>query len=105
MAENCCGGSTLASDIWQRTLATVPSSNSSDPHGTTADNLWDFSSWVPAGMVINLGTNDQVNHRPSLIPVFNMTYLSLIVDTAAAYTKNGQPAPHFFLAVGPMSSS
>ena len=33
MAENCCGGDTLASDVWRRTLATV-GSDSGDPHGT-----------------------------------------------------------------------
>jgi hypothetical protein len=38
MVENCCGGDTLMSDIWRRTLATVPSGNASDPHGTTPEN-------------------------------------------------------------------
>lgn len=33
MVENCCGGQTLASDIWKRTLATVVSPNASDFHG------------------------------------------------------------------------
>ena len=42
MVANCCGGSTLASDVWTRTLATVGSANASDPHGTTPENLWDF---------------------------------------------------------------
>jgi hypothetical protein len=38
MVANCCGGSTLGSDVWLRTLASVGSTNTSDPHGTTAAN-------------------------------------------------------------------
>lgn len=38
MAENCCGGDTLASDVYLRTLATVNSDDPSDVHGTTAEN-------------------------------------------------------------------
>ena len=45
MVRNCCGGATLGSDMWTRTLATVGSANASDQHGTTAANEWDFSSW------------------------------------------------------------
>ena len=56
MVENCCGGTTLASDVWRRTLATVVSPNATDPHGTAPENIWDFSSWVPDAVVINLGT-------------------------------------------------
>jgi hypothetical protein len=60
MVRNCCGGSTLASDVWTRTLATVQSDNTSDPHGTTAENMWDFSKWTADAVVINLGTNDHL---------------------------------------------
>jgi hypothetical protein len=55
MVMNCCGGDTLASDVWKRTLATVPSDSPADPHGTRKDNEWDFSSWTPDAVVINLG--------------------------------------------------
>lgn len=105
MAENCCGGATLASDVWLRTLATVVSHNASDPHGTPAGNLWDFSSWVPDGVVVNLGTNDNLNGRPGLVPEYNATYKKLVLDAAEAYTRHGAKAPHFFLAVGPMSDA
>jgi hypothetical protein len=60
MVANCCGGSTLGSDVWTRTLATVGSTNTSDPHGTTAENTWDFSKWIADAVVINLGTNDHL---------------------------------------------
>jgi hypothetical protein len=60
MVANCCGGSTLGPDVWTRTLATVGSTNTSDPHGTTAENTWDFSKWTADAVVINLGTNDHL---------------------------------------------
>lgn len=43
--------------MWTRTLATVGSSNASDPHGTTAENTWDFSKWTADAVVINLGAS------------------------------------------------
>ena len=56
MVRNCCGGATLGSDVWGRTLATVGSANASDPHGTTSENAWNFSAWTADAVVINLGT-------------------------------------------------
>lgn len=38
MAKNCCGGETLMSDVWRRTVATIVSDDPEDPHGTTAQN-------------------------------------------------------------------
>lgn len=60
MVRNCCGGSTLASDVWTRTLATVGSTNKSDPHGTTVSNAWNFAKWQAEAVIINLGTNDHL---------------------------------------------
>ena len=72
MVANCCGGATLASDVWTRTLATVGAANASDPHGTTAANTWDFSKWTADAVVINLGTNDHLGTAcfsfPALFP-------------------------------------
>ena len=56
MVSNCCGGGTLASDVWTRTIASVGSSNKSDPHGTIPSNVWNFSKWKADAVVINLGT-------------------------------------------------
>ena len=101
MAENCCGGSTLACDVWTRTLATVGSTNSSDPHGTTPNNVWPFSKWTADAVVINLGTNDHLSSRPSsLSTVYMQRFEALVVATAKAYGNGTQ----FFLACGPMST-
>jgi len=101
MVANCCGGSTLGSDVWTRTLATVGSTNASDPHGTTAENVWDFSSWIPQAVVINLGTNDHLGTTPTAkTAAYQERYLALLVETAKSYGSSTS----FFLACGPMSS-
>lgn len=102
MVANCCGGSTLASDVWKRTLATVGSANSSDPHGTTKDNIWDFSKWRANAVVINLGTNDHLgtNSSSEKAAAYRLRYQALVVATAKAYGSGTR----FFLACGPMSS-
>jgi hypothetical protein len=101
MAENCCGGSTLASDVWLRTLATVGSANASDPHGTTPDNEWNFSTWIADAVVINLGTNDHLGSRPSSLSMaYKQRYLDLVVAAAKTYGNDA----HFFLACGPMAT-
>ena len=101
MYENCCGGETLMSDIYKRTLATVVSSNPNDPHGTIAANEWDFTKWIPDAVVINLGTNDMLNRRPNNIYKYNATYLNLVVEASKSYGLD----THFFLACGPMSNA
>jgi hypothetical protein len=101
MVMNCCGGKTLMSDIYKRTLASVPSPNPKDPHGTTSENYWNFSSWRPDAVVINLGTNDRLNSRPNNIVSFNQTYLGLAMRAAKSYGAG----THFFLACGPMSTA
>ena len=101
VVENCCGGKTLMSDVWRRTLASVPSSNASDPHGTNAGNVWNFSTWIPDVVVINLGTNDELQSRPNNIEKYNATYLSLLQQASAEYGSG----TIFFLACGPMSES
>lgn len=106
MVRNCCGGQTLMSDVWKRTLATVPSSNSSDPHATTPENEWDFRSWRPDAVVIHLGTNDYLRSTtPELVSSFNATYLELVLAAHEAYSMGEDSiGPTFFLACGLMSS-
>ena len=100
MVANCCGGSTLGSDVWTRTLATVGSANASDPHGTTAANTWDFSKWTADAVVINLGTNDHLGTKPTAkSAAFTKRYEELVMAAAKVYTS-----ARFFLACGPMSS-
>jgi hypothetical protein len=111
MVKNCCGGETLASDIWYRTLGTIGSANTSDPHGTVKYNQWNFSSWVPDVVVINLGTNDNLGQRQELIPLYNQTYLDLVVNAAHVYNmhkreqQNANYGVQFLLACGPMSDA
>ena len=99
MVRNCCGGDTLASDVWLRTLATVGSANKTDPHGTTVENAWDFGNWRADAVVINLGTNDHLGGE-AIIAQYNQTYKALVVAAAKAYGAK----THFFLACGPMSN-
>uniref|UniRef100_A0A7S4UA24 SGNH hydrolase-type esterase domain-containing protein n=1 Tax=Alexandrium monilatum TaxID=311494 RepID=A0A7S4UA24_9DINO len=99
MAENCCGGKTLMSSVWLRTLGSLQALDLMLPHQTPPENLWDFRRWVPDAVVINLGTNDAVSW-PHVIPAYNMTYLALLTVAARAYG----PSTHFFLACGPMTS-
>jgi hypothetical protein len=68
MVANCCGGRTLASDVWTRTIASLGSGNFSDPHSTVASNVWDFSKWKADAVVINLGTNDHLGSTPDPQP-------------------------------------
>lgn len=101
IVENCCGGSTLMPDIWERTLATIPSQNTSDPHGTVKSNHWNFTRWAPDAVVINLGTNDELQSRPANVEAFRTHYLALVNRARAAYGRG----THFFLACGPMSKA
>lgn len=101
MAENCCGGQTLMSDVWRRSLASVPAGDASDFHGTTPENEWDFGAWKPDAVVINLGTNDGLGHRPEIVDTFRNMYLDLVLNAVAAYG----PSTHFILACGPMDES
>ena len=112
MVVNCCSGcggwpkcnavDTFGSDIWTRTLATVGSLNTSDPHGTTPANEWDFSKWTPDAVVINLGTNDHLGTNASAAKskAFVKRYEELVVAASKVY--GGGTA--FFLACGPMAS-
>jgi len=101
MVSNCCGGSTLAPDVYLRTLATVNSANASDHHGTTVENQWDFSKWTADAVVINLGTNDHLGTKPTVkSAAFTKRYEELVLATSKAYTADTR----FFLACGPMTS-
>ena len=112
MVVNCCSGcggwpkcdlvDTFASDVWTRTLATVGSSNTSDPHGTTPANAWDFSKWTADAVVINLGTNDHLgtNASTAKAAAYVARYEALVVAASKAYGERTR----FFLACGPMAT-
>ena len=89
MVRNCCGGDTYMPAVYQRTIASVE------------EIRWDFSSWVPDAVVINLGTNDLLPPEPDPVDEeFVNTYIDLVMNTAHKYDFN---RTHFFLACGPMS--
>ena len=110
-------GETLMPDLWRRTLATVGSSDRSDVHGTLPSNRWDFGSWVPHALVINLGTNDEAfaldkiqynkarrgvdpfKVRPDIADAFKSTLLALVMNASSEYG----PDTHVFLLCGPMN--
>ena len=70
--------------------------------GAPPDPLpWDFASFVPAGIIIGLGTNDAWPGRfnnASFAAAFEATYTAFVLRVAATYS----PPPVFFLGIGPM---
>merc|ERR1711974_11779 len=105
MVQNCCRqGGTLMSSVWLRTLA-ARSSRGPDgkvvPNDTPVDNLWDFTTWAPDLLVINLGTNDVFGGwTPEVEQAYGSTYLELVGAAIGAYG----PRTKFLLACGPMTS-
>jgi hypothetical protein len=87
MIHNCCGGNTTMPPVFTRTLATV-----------NVDNTWDWKSWVPDALVINLGTNDG---SYGTHPEYVTEYVKVIMEAA----KNYGSSLHVFLACGPMSET
>jgi len=91
MVMNCCGGTTVMPTVYRRTLATVP--------GSEGD--WNWASWVPDAVVINLGTNDGLGHRPYLLPNYTAAYAQLAANITGYYGV----ATKIFMACGPMDSA
>ena len=62
---------------------------------------WNFSNFVPQGVVIGLGTNDAWPGRFSnatFAALYETTYTAIVLRVAATYS----PPPTFFLGFGPM---
>merc|ERR1719469_973958 len=87
LIKNCCGGNTFMPEIWTRTLSTGV---------TGGSNAWDFSSWVPDALVVNLGTNDG---GAGTTTEYVEAYQQLVLKAHEVYGDNLQ----VFLACGPMS--
>ncbi len=60
-----------------------------------AASSWDFSSYVPDAVLINLGTNDFAKGDP--LAAFQTTYTKFVSDLRGHY-----PKARFYLGVGPM---
>ena len=75
--------------IFSRTLATH-----------NVDGTWDWQSWTPDALVINLGTNDG---GAAVDPKYSFTavYSELVMEAARHYGEG----LHVFLACGPMSET
>lgn len=91
MVRNCCGGDTFMPEIYTRTLLSVPSSD------------WNYSLWIPDVVVINLGTNDNLNgaSEGTVEQSYVDTYAALIRNISLSYYASRPPV--VFLACGPMS--
>ena len=59
-------------------------------------SVWDFSSWQPQAVVINLGTNDASTNGDPGTP-YETAYLSFVRSLRQKY-----PSTFFVLAIGPM---
>ena len=89
LVRNCCGGTTYMPEIFTRKLLSVPGS------------VWNYSSWIPDAVVINLGTNDNPSpDDPAFEAEFEQTYVQFVKNISSSYHLNTT----FFLGCGPMSS-
>ena len=68
--------------------------------GTTTDRdtaTWDFQSWIPQAVVINLGTNDFSTTPHPAGELFLRGYIDLIIKV-----RNRYPDAHIFAIAGPI---
>eukprot|EP01113_Clastostelium_recurvatum_P023625 TRINITY_DN2816_c0_g1_i2.p1 TRINITY_DN2816_c0_g1~~TRINITY_DN2816_c0_g1_i2.p1 ORF type:complete len:358 (-),score=62.51 TRINITY_DN2816_c0_g1_i2:99-1172(-) len=91
--RNCCNWPNYTSPdplptYFGRTLASIDT-----------NNTWDFSSWIPKALIINLGTNDYSTPPQPPQDLFVNAYVSFIKSILLAYQK---APPKVFLACGPM---
>ena len=88
LVQNCCGGDTTLPAVYRRALGSDPSDG----------NAWNFSSWTPQAVVINLGTNDGA--EVAATDAFVDTYVELAKNITGAYGVGTE----LFLACGPMAT-
>ena len=90
MVRHCCEGDMNIPELFASTLG-------SDITSPT----WNFSSWVPDAVVINLGTNDRLNmKKPGAIESKYMdVYFHFVLNISSWYGI----ATDIFLGCGPMS--
>jgi len=75
--------------VYDRILPQAPSS-------PPMDNAWDFASWQPHAVVINLGTNDASTNGDPGTP-YRTLYLDFVRNLRKSY-----PDTFFVLSIGPM---
>jgi len=64
----------------------------------TRGEKWDFSSWIPDAVVVNLGTNDEVGLSQVVADSYKASYLEWLTHVNEVYESKAT----FFLACGPM---
>jgi len=70
------------------------------PTDLKENTTWNFNSWVPHAVVINLGTNDFSAEPYPTQEEFELGFYKFVKYIAARY----QPSPAFFLSCGPLAS-
>ncbi|PRP74648.1 esterase, SGNH hydrolase-type [Planoprotostelium fungivorum] len=76
MVQNCCGlPPPVMPTLYNQTL------------GTDAKSKWNFKSWVPQAVVINLGTNDHNGNPAPSLDTFAAGYTQFIKDLRARYAN------------------
>lgn len=79
----------LFKDLWEDTL------------WSDADaGRWDFGSWIPDAVVVNLGTIDNVGDSQENADAYKVAYLAWLARANEVYKSK----PTFFLACGPMKA-
>jgi hypothetical protein len=71
-----------------------------------AGSAWDFSSWVPQAVVMNLGTNDVAagNFASAYTPALT-GFIAQIAGPAGVYASAGLPVPTVLAWCGPMTTT
>ena len=91
MYENCCDKGITMPFLYLQTLA-----------GKSYSADWDFSSWVPDLLFINLGTNDfGHNSGPAWQANFTRTFVDFVMNATTRYKKSNMPV---FVGQGPMNN-
>jgi hypothetical protein len=64
---------------------------------------WNFTSWIPSAVVINLGTNDFSTQPVPSQELFESTYTNFISEIRSVYQQGRDGlGPELFLVCGPM---
>ena len=87
---NCCDLNVTMTTLFERTLVGFP------------DILWDDADFVPDGVILALGTNDQGhNSGPAWVANFTDAYAAFLTRLTHVH---GNPALPIFCAVGPITN-
>lgn len=86
---NCCDKNATMTELSRRTIVSIP-------------EYWDDSRFVPDGVILALGTNDQGhNSGPAWVAGFVQTYADFLVNLTVAHGNN--PLLPIICVVGPIT--